>query len=415
MKESNEGEGEGAAPAGDEERQPLLGEEKPFDLDDLRQLRNKATKVAQLTDYTYVEYENMPAYVVFNHLVGAFMNTSVVLGAYFFLQSAGFSMTPHCSVYGVPDIEGYSWRKWKEYLCFASTGCFWTFPILCPLAIFLLYWKNLLDKRLYYECLFNKIFCLQRSSSHMTSPTFWFLLVYFCLGMSSLFFFKTQSRTGTKELVFGVLAYLSPTMGFLLLLFSQWSVNRLIVSLPIYVERDQKAAMDLVDNCTFVADEDFWKGFKGAEDRIARLAREQNMDITLTTAELMLLVEDIRTKWREPEYKTCWECVKDKLSKFYERYMREYWVSRFLFFKPLQDTRSTRFRIWARVYYFFIVLVIIVTAYALIYTINELLIFHETIPVHIPIPAPEEVPGAMQDGYEQAAPYVEPKLRQVRS
>merc|ERR1719183_612538 len=169
------------------------------------------------------------------------MNVAVVLGAYFFLQSAGFSMTPHCSEWALHDVPRSSWRRWKEYLCYISTACFWTFPIICPFAIFMLFLKNLLDKRLFYECLFNKIFLLQRSSSYMTSPTFWFMIIYFLLGMSQLFFFQKQAGVNYKELAFGVLAYLSPIVSFLLLLFGNWSVNRLIVPLPVFIERDQKA------------------------------------------------------------------------------------------------------------------------------------------------------------------------------
>lgn len=413
MKEASEG--EAGAPAADEERQPLLGEEKPFDLDDLRKLRSDAAKVEELVDYTYVEYENMPGYVVFNHLVGAFMNVAIVLGAYFFLQSTGWTMTPRCAAWALPDESRTSWRRWKEYLCYISTMCFWTFPIICPFAIFMLFWKNLLDKRLFYECLFNRIFLLQKSSSYMTSPTFWFMITYFLLGMCQLFYFEEQTNRNVKEIVFGVLAYLSPIVSFLLLLFSNWSVNRLIVPLPVYIERDQKAAMQLVDSANFVPDVDFWKCFRAAEDLVKRLAREQNMEITLTTAELMLLIMDIRSKWRDPEYKTCWEWTKACLWGFYENYLRDYWVSRFLFMSQLQDKRSRRFRGWARLYYFFIWMVIFATLYALIYTVNALLVFHDSIPYDIPIPAPHELPGAVQEGAEIAAPYVEPKIRQVRN
>lgn len=390
-----------------EERRPLLGFTK-LDTFDLTDLRERAAKLNPLTDYTYVEYENMPGYVVVRHVAGAIAQVTVVLGAYFFLQSTGDNIMPHCALWKKPFSPKYGIERWEEHFCYFSSGCFWTFPIICPLAIVLLFWKNLLDKRLFYECLFNRILLVEQSSSYLVSPTFWFLFVYFLGGISCIFFIRYGTDRPYDELIFSMLAYISPTVGFVMVLLSHWSVNRLIVSLPLYVERDCPAAMDLLKECKFMSYDDFWKAFCVAEEMLAEAMREQRTQFTLSTGEMMRLILDLhgtgrRTPARRGGY-DCWESAWDylcsRLSTAHERYIRGYWVSRFLFSPLFQDVRARRFRLWARVYYAFMCVSTLVFAYAMVYTINELFHYYHTVPLYVHMPAPHDVPSELRNATE---------------
>lgn len=389
--------------AADGERVPLLRSEEPYSLTDLEQVKREAAQLEVLEDYVYVENDNMPGLVVFKNLVGALSHIAVVLGAYFFLQAAGHEFTPHCSEFRRADVPRTSYKNWQEHLCFASTFCFWTYPIVCPMAVILLFWKNLLDKRLYYECLLNRIFLLQSSSSYLTSPMFWFLFLYFALGMSSIYFHHNEDNRAYHDILYGLLAYLAPLLGFVIFLLGQWSVNRLVVPVPVFLERDYKAAMRLVDNCRFIKDCDFLKCFRVAEDHIHRLSKLHGEEITLSTPEMMGLIQDVLDKWREPQDKSCCGWLQTACGMFYDNYVGPYWVGRFLFYRALQDTRALRFRVWSRVYYFFIWVASFIFIYAMVYSWHELSHIQHTLDDNLVVPAPHEVPEAIGDGIDKLA------------
>jgi hypothetical protein len=374
-----------------------------FDLDDLRR---RAAQTETVDDYPFVDYDNQAWFLVLSHAARAITQVTVVLGAYFFLHSVGGrSITPHCPDWAKADhVPRYSFRRWEEYTCYFTTACFWTYPIVCPLAIVLLFWTNLLDKRLFYECLFNRVFLQQHSMSYLTSWTFWLLLLHFLCGMCCIFFKDAgeQDKLLRQEMIFGMFAYISSTVAFLYAVFTNWSVNRLVVPLPMFVENDLNGAMDLLKECTFIRDTDFWRDFQAAEVLCAEVCRQRRMSFAMSTPELMRLILDIEKSFQDG---TCGiyrsESFLDKIcnhaSNFYEQHCRPYWVSRFLFFPALQDQRSRTFRLWSRVYYAFMVVTCLLFCYTLVYTLNKLVLLQESLDVELPLPAPHRAPGILED------------------
>ncbi|CAK0816299.1 unnamed protein product [Prorocentrum cordatum] len=192
------------------------------------------------------------------------------------------------------------------YMCYFTTACFWTYPIVCPLAIVVLFWTNMLDKRLFYECLFHKVFLQQHSMSYLTSWTFWLLLLHFVCGMSCVFFKDLQEDDLLRhETAFGFFAYFSSCVAFLYVLFTNWSVNRLVVPLPMFVENDLNGAMTLLKDCKFIRDVDFWRYFQSAETLFEQVCLRRRMSFTMTTSEMILLIHEPTEAPESLEPQTC--------------------------------------------------------------------------------------------------------------
>jgi hypothetical protein len=160
--------------------------------------------------------------------------------------------------------------------------------------------------------------------------------------------------------------------------------------------------MALLKDCTFIDDNTFWKAFCVTEQLLADVQREQRMEFTLSTPEMMTLILDVHgagltTDRRRGVYdQLCGIC-----GTAYEKFLRGYWVSRFLWFPALSDVRAHRFRIWARLYYIFMWLAIIVFVYGMLYTTNELFHYYHIVPMYVPLPAPHKVPRALEHGAQQ--------------
>lgn len=377
----------------EEGRRPLR--EFPVEILDLDDLRRRATAVAS-DDSTsaHVGMLNSPCYAVFYCIFMALVNAATVAGAYFFLVAAGNSITPRCYVYHdvtetnlVPSSPNSD--TWSEWLCNISTFCFWTYPIVGPMIVVCIFWKNLLDIRLYYECLVNRILLDYRAYSYVYSPTFWFLMVYLLTGLSSLIYIKSASASGNKtyrELVYGLLAYFIPVAAFLFVLFSEWTVDWNVVSLPKYLQRDNKRAVDLLARSTFLAEDDMRDAFEATEDLLVRYEQNRSLrtPVQLSTSEYLRLILDVHERGSRPPSR--WYCF---------RLGRNYWVYRVLFSSHLQDARSSSFRLWTWLYTLFIFVSVLVFIWTMVHTAQDLLLFQRTLREPLPI-GPSPVDTASQ-------------------
>eukprot|EP00747_Dinoflagellata_sp_TGD_P167134 gnl/TRDRNA2_/TRDRNA2_191056_c0_seq1.p1 gnl/TRDRNA2_/TRDRNA2_191056_c0~~gnl/TRDRNA2_/TRDRNA2_191056_c0_seq1.p1 ORF type:complete len:415 (-),score=54.20 gnl/TRDRNA2_/TRDRNA2_191056_c0_seq1:68-1312(-) len=368
---------------------------------DLSALRSRVAAEPMLPSRTFTEWENTPSWMVAYAVVSALVQVSVVSGAHFFMVAYGRRITPHCGVYYVPGLSDFTTdtRKWEENMCYITTFAFWTYPVVCPLAVIFLYWKNLLDKRLFYEALLNKIFLQFRSHSFLSSPTFWFLALYGLCACFCLYYIKDTEVVdmGYTELIFSLLAYLAPMTAFLIVLFTTWSVNWHIVTLPKYVEQDRVGAIKLLEDCTYVASADMCLAFEAVEWLFDDLAAKKKFTPQMTTSEILRLSLDMHEKGlRPPGLKCdCW-CYQKYITHWW---FRSYWASRFLYYKYLDDSRSWAFRRWSYLYHTFMIIAVFIFIWAWMYTMLAFTIYeHERMPKGI---GPHEVlPGAVKDALE---------------
>lgn len=360
---------------------------------DLEELRRRSAAMPDVQEYEFFEYENNPCVMLGYNVGMAMLNAVTVGGAYFFLIAAGTSVTPRCSTYHdrrdlgvIPSSE--SSTTWEEWMCNISTFCFWTYPMLGSLVVVFLYWKNLVDSRLYYECLLNRVLLDFKNLQYVYSPSFWLLLVYGICGVSSLIYIKSASASSNKtyrELVYGLLAYFAPVAAFVFVLFRNWSVEWHTVPLGKYCERNHRGAVEHLDRSTLVREGAFVEAFEAAEDLLQRYATRHRLPrpVELTTREFVLLVLDMFKKGaRAPRG---WLCSPP-------RCCRSYWVSRVLFSRHVQDRRASTFRFFARCYMIFLLIAVVIFCWTFMHTAHELLVLQGVLKRPLPLgPNPHDM------------------------
>jgi len=404
---------------------PLLGSrslQQSFKTFDIVALREDVASREVLDEYALLELENNPEYMVMQSVTNAVFAVLIVLGAYWFVISAGDRITPLCRPYAQPQLPIYSLKesKLKENLCYSSTYCFWTYPILCPLAVIWVNWKNLVDKRIFYECLLNRIFLMQSRASYIFSKTFWFLFIYGVLALSSVCFMdagqdeklSSSPYWKYKEVVFGMLAYFSAVGAFLFKLFTQWSVNAQIISITNFVYRDSAAALDLMNECkkNFVSAEDFEASWQRVEGLFDEMHSEERMIPKLTTPELLHLTLQQHEKWKE--YVPTWtEQARSFCGSCFVP--KKYWVSRLLYFEHLEDTRSWHFKLCIRFYAAFMAVSVALFCWGMFYTTSHYLLFQfkDVMPGDLRrLPPPHEAPAV----YDRASRLIPRVAKTVR-
>jgi len=384
-----------------DEEAPLLkttSSASPYKAVDIEELRQKVSSKYPLDDHTYLEMENNPEYMVLTSVVNAVVSIVIVLGAYWFVIAAGDRITPMCQPYARPDLPIYSFSKAKMHSnwCYSSTYCFWTYPIVCPLAVIWVNWKNLLDKRIFYECLLNRIFLVQSRVSQISSLSFWFLITYGLLALSTVHFMSVaQNRLESnhywkyKEVVFGMLSYVSAVAAFLYMLFCQWSVNAQIISLSNFVYRDTSAAVALMNEVTFVPVDDFEASWDRVEELYETLKVDERINPDMNTPELLQLTMDMHMKWKDHQ-----ASFMDRICSCCGIFLpRRYWAYRLLWFEQLKDTRSWHFRFCIRFYALFMAVSIAMFIWGMIYTTIHYIHFQHsaTMPSELKkLPAPHE-------------------------
>jgi len=366
---------------------------------DIEALREKVNSKYPLDDYTYLEMENNPEYMVLTSVVSAVVSIVIVLGAYWFVIAAGDRITPLCKPYSRPDLPIYSFTKAKaqENWCYSSTYCFWTYPILCPLAVIWVNWKNLLDKRIFYECLLNRIFLVQSRVSHVSSLSFWFLITYGLLALSTVHFMSVVQNHlehnhywKYKEVVFGMLSYVSAVAAFLYMLFCQWSVNAQIISLSNFVYRDTSAAVALMNEVTFVPVDDFQAAWEHVEELYETLKNDERINPDMNTPELLQLTMDMHSKYKDQET-TIMDRIRGCCGIVF--LPKRYWAYRLLWCEQLKDTRSWHFRFCIRFYALFMALSVAMFIWGMIYTTIHYIHFQKGLVVSgelKSLPAPHE-------------------------
>jgi len=370
---------------------------KVMDILDIDDLRERVAAKEALEDYRYLDVRNYPAYMVFESVSAALVQVMVVMGAYYFMQTTGADFTPQCKRYhaGVDMSKlGTDATRLNAYACYVTVFAFWTYPICCPLVVIGLYWKNLLDRRLFYECLMNRIFLCYPTMSYLHSPIFWFLLIYMLCGLSAVFYIKDSPTWEVKpyhELIFGIFAYLSPITAFMIVLFTHFSANANIVTLPHFIEQDRVKAIALLNECVYLQERDLRIAFRRAEALIDKVASEGRIALTLTTPELMRLMLDQHEKRTGVSFFERVDC--DAACRCH----RTYWVTAVLYMECLKDWRAWRFRFCARFYMAFMVLAVFVYVYSLLYTVHKVVGIQQADPKDI-IPAPEKIYSDVRSG-----------------
>lgn len=329
---------------------------------------------AERGEEKFLEWENRPWYMVGFNMCMAMVNVSTILGAYFFLRSVGNRITPRCYVFkdeklGLTDLpDDPNDEHWNGMLCDLCTFCFWTYPLVCPMAVVWVYSKNLLDARLYYECLMHGVILDLRNSSYLFSPLAWLLFLHGSLAVAAVHFIRISSdlaKIGDEPLAFGLLAYFLPVFAFLVVALCHWSVKWYTVPVGKFVENDHKGGIKLLDRCTFIEE----TNFRDAFEAITETLDEAPVPVVpLKTPEWLRLIAEAASRRVSRPSRWCGgDC-------------RAYWVYRLLFSKYLKDGRAREFRLWSTLYGIFLFVCFILFLVSFLITAVDVMHFERVMP-----------------------------------
>lgn len=294
------------------------------------------------------------------------MTSITVAGALFFLLAAPEKVSPHCYARDDPV---------KRILCTVSSVCFWTYPVVCCLFVVLLYAKNLVDQRLYYEFLLHGVVIGYPRNQAWKNPTVLMLLVYALCAFSALIWHGGSQLQIEVSHVYSALAYITPIISFLAVIMAQWSIQGKLVTLPNFLEDFQWGVKHLNESKCYNVDK-VHAGYTALERALERT------DEPLDTPRLVALVEHY-TKTLAKEEKTDVEAqsaqpqepqshrddsiveAEKLVEEVGEKVVKEYvyWQVRLLFNPRLQDDRSQSFRNWALAYMVTVMLAVILAVY----------------------------------------------------
>jgi hypothetical protein len=244
----------------------------------------------------------------------------------------------------------------------------------------LVYCKNLVDQRTYYEFLLHKVVIGYGRVQAWKNPVVLALLLYAVCAFTALVWYHYSQPTVLVSHVYSYLAYVTPIVSFLAVIFTQWSIQGKLVTLPNFLE-DPTWAMQHLNGCRFYPVEQLHSGFLCLEHEM------DQCDEVLETPRMVALVEHYTKKVRDTPKPDEAEDVEanaeptDKASKqdapqtviteAEEKLVNAvkdaegwvYWEVRMLFNPRIQDDRSQSFRSWALAYLLSVCFAILLSGY----------------------------------------------------
>lgn len=335
-------------------------------------------RVLQLSEFINA---NSPWWIFFSSCLNAGLNLLAVSGAFFFVMASWEDIMPSCWKH-----EGAS--SAADFMCHATTFCFWTYPIICPMVMVLVIWRNVLQTRLYYECLLNEML-VDFESSAATNPGVWFILLWGLLAFGMVFF--ENSPLPMTKFVFSLLAYWAPIITFLMFLFKNWSIENFLIPLPCYCSTDPEYAGKVFHHACkcFVPESYMQLAFINMSERFGMengkpkdtseffgtLKEEiiKEMEACGGLSEYETYVPESMVKplglVERPPYRSRFSKISrpEVLTMSYNL-IHGYWVSNVLFSGFLKDARSACFRLWAYAFLFIVFLSAMMFAFFMVRT-----------------------------------------------
>lgn len=320
------------------------------------------------------------------------VNLIAVSGAYFFVLASYKEVVPRC----------YEFQPMHQTLCNMSVFAFWTYPIICPILIVFLVWKNMLETRLYYECLLNRML-LDYEGAALNHPIIWAVLLW-GVGAITMLHYMDEGIPAHK-LAFSMLAYFLPIVTFIMVMFSKWQIETFLIPLPAFCGTDPSLAGDLLRDASrnYVFERQMRVAFENVNDHLLAKEADGNemvwdtkclfgllkeaaqveieavgtggkMEPGFGKAMLLKLLGYVGIKER-PEYQRRFDKVtRPEVFGCWFNFRHGFWVTRILFSPFLQDERSANFRWWARFYIFFAIVSFIIFVCSMCCTIATFMV-----------------------------------------
>jgi hypothetical protein len=350
------------------------------------------TRLLQQSNFVNV---NSGWYLFLSNLAFCAVTLISVSGAYFFVLHSYKDVVPHC----------YEYQPLHEGLCNVSVFCFWTYPIICPMVIVLLVYKNFLETRLYYECLLNRIL-LDYEEATFNHPSVYLILIW-GLGAFTMLHYM-DSDMPVHKIAFSMLAYFAPIVTFLIVMFSKWHIQAFLIPLPAFVSTDPSLAGDVLRDSSrnYVFERQMRVAFENVNDQLMAQEAQGNEMAWDTKSFFGLLREaahvEINAVGQSSKHENGlgartlqkilgWVGIKDRpqYSRSFDKVTRPEvltcwftlrngsWVNRLLWSPFLLDDRALNFRWWARLYVFFIIISFLIFVCSMSCTIATFLVHQQ--------------------------------------
>lgn len=392
------------------ERDPLLADEERW----ASYSGGTADETRLLQQSEWVN-ANSPWYHVARGAGSAVLYLVTVSGAYFFVLAFHPTLSPRC----------YEYPPLHEALCNFSTVSLWTFPLVCLFAAAVLFTKNILDSRLYYECLLNTIL-LDYSGATLNNPLVWLLFLWGACTFICHFYVRPGWSPGNVvHFVFSMFAYYAPIASFLCLFCINWKVESQLIPLAKFTETDPHYSVEVLAAAAenYAPEAHFRVAFENLNDSLKTeesetLDRGGQVNKLKSKKFFRLLADELHTEvthacesWKaEAEATSAQEgpvgravaaaaagaglAGRPEMARYLgdpsrpevltvqHSVCRGYWVYRILFHGRLDDQRSRSFRNWFYGYLVFCALLLLLLAYLLVCTAATCLVFEEVVPVN---------------------------------
>jgi len=239
----------------------------------------------------------------------------------------------------------------------------------------------LVDQRTYYEFLLHKVVIGYGRVQAWKQPVVLALLLYAMLAFSALGWYHYSRTEVAVAHVYSSLAYITPIIAFLAVIFTQWSIQGKLITLPNFLSDYDWAVEHLNASRCYTVD-NLYVGYLCMEHDL------DQSDETFDTPRMVALVEhyahrlhhsdrdaeasaatadgseaSTRASFLNKTKNIVSEADKELKEKVLAAKEYVYWEVRMLFNPRLQDERSQSFRNWALAYMVSVMLAILFSVY----------------------------------------------------
>lgn len=253
--------------------------------------------------------------------------------------------------------------------CVGSILIFWLFPIFCCLILLLYLYRDLLQTRIYYIMLAHQVHLDFTNVSFFNAISVRVMLVWcaLCLLMYPL------SGTVTFYGFMQTLPFWIPVVSFGTMLYSQWDIEKRLVSVPKLVKTDVEWAGRHVRNSFFLRDYIAERVFH----KVRKEFDKQKPPPQLQTGEYIQAIcsaaEEDHRKHLHDEIAHDQDLKRRAHITIFYAVSPWYWMRQFLYCNYLVDIRAKNFHAWFQLYFCFTcLLALILSVFAVLTVITHL-------------------------------------------
>jgi hypothetical protein len=271
-----------------------------------------------------------------------------------------------------------SWWPLMSSFCISSILIYWTFPLCCCLVLLMYTYRDLLLTRMYYVMFVHQVHIDIRNIHFFHAVSVRIMLGWCVLCV------LVYPLTGTIGVngILQTLTFWVPVMSFGAMLYSQWDLEKRLLSVAKLVENDVQWAGNHVKDSFFLRDYIAEKAFRQVEQVLAK----QKPAPELSTGDYILQIAAEAEKIQNVTNPGQLYALKRSLRKeasitLFHAMSSRYWVCEFLYSPHLVDARAQNFKTCFRYYYWFTFVSMLLLAFLCLSTILTVLIMQKMIDI----------------------------------